>query len=105
RQVPQQLREAGTVRAGQADAGGVQVAGHLSHLPARTPDHGASAKQLVSAGRPQPANIRGHLQGVGCRLPEGDAPRLPHEATAIEGNLAGGAMNPNASWRLSLFYS
>ena len=49
----------------------------------RPPDHGAGAEQLVPAGGPQPADVRGHRQREGVRLPEGDAAGLSVEGTAV----------------------
>ena len=57
RQVPQQLREAGAVRAAKADCGQVHDAGRVPHVPQRPPHDGAGAIDLVSAGRPQSAGV------------------------------------------------
>ena len=39
----------------------VRAAGRLSHVPQRPPHHGAGAVELVPAGGPQSADVRGHL--------------------------------------------
>ena len=54
----------------------------------RPPDHGAGPEQLVPAGRPQPADVRRHLQRQGVGLPQGDPARLPRPGEAV---LPGGA--------------
>ena len=59
RQVPQQLREAGAVRAGQADDGRSSRCRTCCHtFRTRPPDHGAGAEHLVPARGPQPADVR-----------------------------------------------
>ena len=42
-------------------------AGHAAHVPPRAPADGAGPEQLVPAGGPQPADVRGHLLREGGR--------------------------------------
>ena len=47
---------------GKPTQGEVHAARRLPHVPPRPPHHGAGAEQLVPAGGPQPADVRGHLR-------------------------------------------
>ena len=76
--IPQQLREARAVRAGQGDEDRVHDARRLPHLPPRPPRDGAGAKLVVSARGPQPADLREHPDGEAGGFPQGDATRLSH---------------------------
>src|SRR5262249_40903677 len=75
-------------------AAAVQVdASHCGpRLPARAPDHGAGAVELVPAVRPQPADVCGkHLLDEARGLQEGEATRVPRAGT---GELRGAAAGP-----------
>ena len=71
---------------GKPTAVQVHAAGRLPHLPHRPPDHGAGAEQLVPAGGPQPADVRGHLQRQGIRFPKGDPAGLSFRGDAVTNN-------------------
>ena len=51
-----------------------------AHVPHRPPDHGPDPEHLVSADRPQPAEVRRHLQRNRGRLSESDPAGLPIDA-------------------------
>ena len=52
-------------------------------------DHGPGPEHLVPAGRPQSAEVRGHLHRQGGRLPESDPAGLPHQGDAVAPGSAG----------------
>ena len=65
------------IAAERAAAVPLRAADREPRVPARAPDHGAGAVELVPALRPQPADLRAeHLLGQAGGLPEGDAADL-----------------------------
>src|SRR5437762_10303649 len=66
------------------------LAGCVSHLPARSSHHGASAKLVVPARGPQPAEVLRHLPGARGRFSEGNAKGL----SLAGGQFAGSCASP-----------
>src|SRR6185437_16528223 len=90
--VPDQFLDA--ARAGSEPAIAVQLrAAHgQPRVPRRPPHHGASAVELVSAVRPQPADLREeHLLRTARRLREGDPKHLPRAGPGELHRVARGA--------------
>ncbi len=90
RALSREHRDAETARRQSAARLPVGAAEREPRLPAGAPDHGAGAVELVSALRPQPADLRAqHLLGEAGGLPEGDAADLRKELhRAARGHVA-----------------
>ena len=60
RKIPRELGKAGAACARQGNRYRLHHARSLSHIPSRSPHHGSGAELVVSAHRPQPANLYRH---------------------------------------------
>ena len=80
-QVPQQFREARTLRAQPAHRGAIHAAGRLPRLSHRPSAHGPGAEHMVPAGGPQSADLCRHLHGQAVRLPQEHARRTAPAAS------------------------
>ncbi len=63
-------------------------AGRQPHLPPRTQNHGPDSKLVVSAYRPESADLRQHSRRQACRLRKGDGTCVSHKSGSF-GNCSG----------------
>ena len=83
REVQEQLRQAGTVRARQGRACRLLHRRRAPHVQAGAPNRGRGAEHVVSARGPQSANVRRHLQREGERFHQGHATRVQGRLTGL----------------------